>query len=111
MQVLVDVLKGNLTRPSIDNFQEMQMKNDLVKGLAASGLEKPLGIQKEALLPCLNGEDVIVHAPSKMGKTVALVIAALEHIDLEDESCQGIILTSTRELAIQVCTQSIKTFN
>ena len=47
--------------------------------------------------------DVIAQAQSGTGKTATFSVAILQRIDIEDKTCQALVLAPTRELAQQVC--------
>ena len=84
------------------NFEQFGLKDELVKGVVALGFRKPSGIQARAL-PTLTktSEDVIVQSQSGTGKTATFVLTCLQKIDLKDPTCQALILSPSRELAIQ----------
>lgn len=48
----------------VDNFDDMNLKEDLLRGIYAYGFEKPSTIQQRAILPCIKGHDVIAQAQS-----------------------------------------------
>jgi len=66
------------------------------------GFEEATPIQEETIPIALEGKDIIGQAQTGTGKTVAFGIPLLERIDKNSEHIQGIVLTPTRELAIQV---------
>jgi len=85
-----------------DNFDEMNLREDLLRGIYAYGFEKPSAIQQRAIIPCIRGRDVIAQAQSGTGKTATFSIAILQQLDLSIKSCQALILAPTRELAQQI---------
>ncbi|XP_060583118.1 uncharacterized protein LOC132739421 [Ruditapes philippinarum] len=84
-----------------DNFDDMNLKDDLLRGLYGYGFEKPSTIQQKAILPCIRGYDVIAQAQSGTGKTATFSTAVLQRIDTDMSECQALILSPTRELAQQ----------
>lgn len=56
----------------VENFDEMNLKEELLRGIYAYGFEKPSAIQQRAILPCIRGLDVIAQAQS--GKKCKFVI-------------------------------------
>lgn len=48
----------------VDNFDDMHLKEDLLRGIYAYGFERPSTIQQRAILPCIKGHDVIAQAQS-----------------------------------------------
>ncbi|XP_015185741.1 PREDICTED: eukaryotic initiation factor 4A-I [Polistes dominula] len=86
----------------VDNFDEMNLKEELLRGIYAYGFEKPSAIQQRAILPCIRGHDVIAQAQSGTGKTATFSISILQQIDTNIKECQALILAPTRELAQQI---------
>merc|ERR1711868_320471 len=85
-----------------ENFDEMNLREELLRGIYAYGFEKPSAIQSRAIVPCIKGMDVIAQAQSGTGKTATFSIAILEKIDTGLRECQALILAPTRELAQQI---------
>jgi translation initiation factor 4A len=75
---------------------------NLLRGIFGYGFEKPSEIQKRAIVPIIQGNDVIAQAQSGTGKTGAFSIGALSRIDNTDPSTQVLIIAPTRELAQQI---------
>jgi translation initiation factor 4A len=48
----------------VDNFDAMNLKEKLLRGIYAYGFEKPSAIQQRAIIPCIKGRDVIAQAQS-----------------------------------------------
>merc|ERR1712070_859955 len=82
-------------------FDEMNLKEDLLRGIYAYGFEKPSTIQQRAIVPIVKGFDTIAQAQSGTGKTATFTIGVLERIDLKMKAAQALILAPTRELANQ----------
>eukprot|EP00745_Piridium_sociabile_P038688 TRINITY_DN7090_c0_g1_i1.p1 TRINITY_DN7090_c0_g1~~TRINITY_DN7090_c0_g1_i1.p1 ORF type:complete len:483 (+),score=128.05 TRINITY_DN7090_c0_g1_i1:98-1546(+) len=85
-----------------DSFDDMNLRETLLRGIYAYGFEKPSAIQQRAIMPCIMGRDVIAQAQSGTGKTATFSVAILEKIDLKLTKCQALILAPTRELAQQI---------
>jgi len=86
----------------VDNFDDMNLKEELLRGIYAYGFERPSAIQQRAILPCIKQHDVIAQAQSGTGKTATFSIAILQRIDINNRECQALILAPTRELATQI---------
>ncbi|XP_013772106.1 eukaryotic initiation factor 4A-I-like [Limulus polyphemus] len=86
----------------IDNFDDMNLREELLRGIYAYGFEKPSAIQQRAIVPCIKGLDVIAQAQSGTGKTATFAVAILQQIDITLQECQALILAPTRELAQQI---------
>jgi translation initiation factor 4A len=85
----------------VSTFDEMNLKEDLLRGIYAYGFEKPSTIQQRAILPIVKGSDTIAQAQSGTGKTATFSIGTLQRVDLSQRSCQALLLAPTRELATQ----------
>ena len=85
----------------IKEWDEIEMDNNILRGIYAHGFEKPSPIQQKAIKPILLKKDVIAQAQSGTGKTAAFTIGALSIIDLNNSNTQVLMLSPTRELAIQ----------
>jgi len=86
----------------VDNFDDMNLREELLRGIYAYGFEKPSAIQQRAIIPCIKGHDVIAQAQSGTGKTATFSIAILQQIDVTLNECQALVLAPTRELAQQI---------
>ncbi|KAH8687455.1 P-loop containing nucleoside triphosphate hydrolase protein [Tricladium varicosporioides] len=82
-------------------FEEFNLKRDLLMGIFEAGFEKPSPIQEEAIPVALTGRDILARAKNGTGKTAAFVIPALERINPKSNKIQCLILVPTRELALQ----------
>jgi len=85
----------------VDDFDNMNLKENLLRGIYAYGFEKPSSIQQRAIMPFTQGHDLIAQAQSGTGKTATFTIGALQRIDETVLDCQTLILAPTRELAKQ----------
>ncbi|CAB0018055.1 unnamed protein product [Nesidiocoris tenuis] len=86
----------------VENFDDMNLKEDLLRGIYGYGFERPSTIQQRAIMPCIKGHDVIAQAQSGTGKTATFSIAILQQVDVTLRECQALILAPTRELAQQI---------
>jgi len=87
----------------VDNFDDMDLRENLLRGIFAYGFEKPSAIQQRAIMPAIKGYDLIAQAQSGTGKTATFSIAILQQVDFEKSSlCQALVLAPTRELAQQI---------
>lgn len=85
-----------------DSFDDMNLREALLRGIYAYGFEKPSAIQARAIMPSCTGRDVIAQAQSGTGKTATFSISVLQQIDINLKECQALVLAPTRELATQV---------
>uniref|UniRef100_A0A7S4IJU0 RNA helicase n=1 Tax=Vannella robusta TaxID=1487602 RepID=A0A7S4IJU0_9EUKA len=104
MTSLSDVAAGDLDTnwdEVVDNFDNMNLKENLLRGIYAYGFEKPSSIQQRAIMPFTQKHDLIAQAQSGTGKTATFTIGALQRLDENSFDCQALILAPTRELAKQ----------
>ena len=71
-----------------DDFEKMGLCEEVLRGVFAYGFEKPSAIQQQAIVPCIQGKDVVAQAQSGTGKTATFTIAMLERIDITKKCCQ-----------------------
>lgn len=83
------------------SFEDMNLKEGLLRGIFAYGFEKPSAIQQKAILPFVQHYDLIAQAQSGTGKTATFSIALLQTINSSKDSLQGIVLSNSQELATQ----------
>jgi ATP-dependent RNA helicase len=86
----------------VSSFEEMNLKDSLLKGIFSYGFEAPSAIQSRAILQIINGRDTIAQAQSGTGKTATFSIGMLEVLSTATRECQAVILSPTRELATQI---------
>uniref|UniRef100_A0A7S0RVE9 RNA helicase n=1 Tax=Chlamydomonas leiostraca TaxID=1034604 RepID=A0A7S0RVE9_9CHLO len=85
----------------VTSFDSMKLKEDLLRGLYAYGFEKPSAIQQRAILPIIQGRDVIAQAQSGTGKSSLIAVTTCQLLDSTTREVQVLILSPTRELAQQ----------
>ena len=85
----------------VTSFEAMGLQEPLLRSMLAYGFHKPSEVQQRVSLPVLEGRDVIAQASSGSGKTSALCFLALNKIDAMDKAAQVLMLSPTRELAVQ----------
>lgn len=90
-------------------FSDLNLSNAILKVLDSIGYETPSPIQQKCIKHLLNGEDIIGQAQTGTGKTAAFALPLLDRIDLSINAPQMLILTPTRELAIQV-SEAVQTY-
>merc|ERR1711959_702587 len=105
MAGLEDISAADISESNWDEacatFDEMDLKEDLLRGIYAYGFEKPSTIQQRGIVPIVRGFDTIAQAQSGTGKTATFTIGVLQRVDLSLKQCQALILAPTRELANQ----------
>lgn len=85
-----------------NKFKEYNLCDEIIKALDGIGYKKPSDVQREVIPQILTGKDIVVKSQTGSGKTAAFGIPLCENIKWEESNAQALILTPTRELAIQV---------
>ncbi len=84
------------------SFADMKLAPALLQVLEDVGYEQPSPIQAKSIPTLLEGKDVLGQAQTGTGKTAAFALPLLSRLDLRKREPQLLVLTPTRELAIQV---------
>lgn len=86
-----------------DSFDHIDLKinDNILKGIYAYGFERPSPIQRVAIKPLMDGNDIVIQSHSGTGKTATFLIGLLSRIDTNIKSTQSIVICNTRELALQ----------
>jgi ATP-dependent RNA helicase DeaD len=92
----------SVTTPPVTSFRHLKLSAPFLAALDEVGYETPSPIQAEAIPYLLDGLDLLGHAPTGTGKTAAFALPLLSRIDTNRQQVQVMVLTPTRELAIQV---------
>tara|TARA_B100001057_G_C22820874_1_gene939345 strand:+ start:832 stop:2118 length:1287 start_codon:yes stop_codon:yes gene_type:complete len=87
---------------TIDSFEDLEIDQDIIRGVFSYGFERPSKIQSKAILPVIDGRDVIAQAQSGTGKTATFCIGTLSRIEKEINAIQALVLVHTREMALQI---------
>lgn len=85
----------------IETFEDLNLKDNLLRGIYAMGFENPSPIQQRAIKPIIMKRDVLTQSQSGTGKTATFSIGILELLDEKLYKIQSIILSPARELAQQ----------
>jgi superfamily II DNA/RNA helicase len=95
---------GNETElPKYESFEDLELKDTLLRGIFAYGFEKPSIIQQTAIKPFLDGKDLIAQSQSGTGKTATFAISVLQSVKKEQRT-QALVISHTRELSSQIHT-------
>jgi ATP-dependent RNA helicase DeaD len=87
---------------TLADFTAVGIRKELLEALKENGITEPTPIQEKTIPVALTGRDVISQAQTGTGKTLAFVLPILEQADPEATHVQSLILTPTRELALQI---------
>lgn len=90
------------------NFKNLGISHDIDNVLKKSGIQNPTPIQQDSIIHILNNKDVIAEAQTGTGKTLAFLLPIFENISLNSQGIQALIISPTRELAIQITEEANK---
>jgi translation initiation factor 4A len=103
-QITIEQDNNTYDNRDVKEFDDLNLKDDLLHGIFSYGFEKPSKIQQKAILPIITSNppaDVIGQAQSGTGKTATFTISMLQRIDTHQDKLQALVLAPTRELANQ----------
>ena len=87
---------------TILSFSDLALSAPLLQAIREIGYETPSPIQAASIPPLLEGHDLVGQAQTGTGKTAAFALPILNNIDTSRREPQALVLTPTRELALQV---------
>ncbi len=85
-----------------ENFKDYKLSEDILKSIDLLNYKEPTEVQKKVIPLALEAKDIVVKSQTGSGKTGAFAIPICQMIDWEENKPQALILTPTRELAMQV---------
>jgi translation initiation factor 4A len=85
-----------------ESFDDMDLPDEVLRGIYAYGFENPSDIQKKAIMPIKTGRDLLAQARSGTGKTATFCIGSMTRINPALKTTQALVLVHTRELAQQI---------
>jgi len=86
----------------MQSFNDFPLSREVLRGIEELGFEDLFPIQAQAIMPLLEGKDVIGQAQTGTGKTAAFGVPMVERVNPTIPKVQGLVLVPTRELAVQV---------
>ena len=89
-----------------NDFKSIGINEELENLLKKNGITTPTPVQEEAIPLLLKGRDVIAQAYTGTGKTFAFMLPIMQNIDTSKPYIQSLIITPTRELAIQITNEA-----
>jgi len=88
----------------IQAFGDLPLSREVLRGIEELRFESLFPIQAQAIIPLLEGRDIIGQAQTGTGKTAAFGVPMVQRLNPKNRKVQGLILVPTRELAVQVAT-------
>jgi ATP-dependent RNA helicase DeaD len=89
----------------LNHFLSLGISDKLTDTLKIHGVTEPTPIQKKAIPLLLDGKDIVAQSQTGTGKTFAFVLPILEKIEPSNPNIQALIVTPTRELALQITSE------
>lgn len=90
------------------NFKQLGISEPIIQTLKRSGITSPTPIQEQSITLIKDGRDVIAEAQTGTGKTLAFLLPIFENINSNNNTIQALIVSPTRELAIQIAEEAKK---
>ena len=84
------------------NFKDYKLSNDILKAISILNFKSPTKVQEQVIPIVLEKKDVIVKSQTGSGKTGAFAIPICQLVNWEENKPEALVITPTRELAIQV---------
>jgi len=94
LKEMIKMIKGS--------FNKYQLSSELLKAMSLLNFSSPTKVQEQVIPAVLAQKDIIVKSQTGSGKTAAFAIPICELVDWEENEPQALVLTPTRELAVQV---------
>ena len=91
----------NTDLPLYESFDDMGLREELIRGIYSYGFEQPSAIQKRAIVPMSQRHHLLAQAQSGTGKTGTFTIGSLSAVDPAIRAPQVLVICPTRELAQQ----------
>ncbi|MFT5873726.1 MAG: ATP-dependent RNA helicase DeaD, partial [Clostridium sp.] len=89
-------------------FKKLGLSDDILSMIKIQGITKPTEVQEQSIQLIKNGRDVIAEAQTGTGKTLAFLLPMFDNMSADINTIQGLIVTPTRELAIQITEEARK---
>ncbi len=86
-------------------FDTLGLSQEIMRALDKKHYEISTPIQAGCIPPMLDWQDITAKAPTGTGKTFAFGIPIIEHIDIDSDQVQAVVLAPTRELAMQITSE------
>lgn len=90
------------------DFLNLGIRHEINDDLQKNGITVPTPVQVQTIPILMAGKDVIAQSQTGTGKTLAFLLPILEKIDVDQRSVQALIITPTRELALQITKEAAK---
>ncbi|WP_423064070.1 DEAD/DEAH box helicase [Candidiatus Paracoxiella cheracis] len=102
MRILFNKQRKPKNMTSALSFEQLGLERNILRALNELGYERPSPIQEKSIPILVTGRDLLAQAQTGTGKTAAFALPVLNQLALKKKEPQVLVLTPTRELAIQV---------
>lgn len=85
-----------------ENFKDYKLSGEILKSIEGLNYTNPTKVQEKVIPIAMEGKDLVVKSQTGSGKTASFAIPICEMVDWEENKAQALVLTPTRELAMQV---------
>lgn len=92
----------------MNEFEKLNLKEFLIENLKKQGIVEPTPVQSMTIPKIIDGVDVLAEAQTGTGKTLAFLLPIFQNLDTESPFVQALIITPTRELALQITSEAKK---
>ena len=89
-------------------FKKLGLNDDILNMIKIQGITEPTEVQEQSIKLIKAGIDVIAEAQTGTGKTLAFLLPMFDNMSADINTIQGLIVTPTRELAIQITSEAKK---
>jgi ATP-dependent RNA helicase DeaD len=93
---------GEKIELQMQSFKDLPLTTEVLRSIDELGFDTLFPIQAQAIIPLLDGKDVIGQAQTGTGKTAAFGVPMVQRLNPQVKGVQGLVLVPTRELAVQV---------
>jgi ATP-dependent RNA helicase DeaD len=92
----------------MNKFKKYGFNENLINNLNNQGINTPTAVQEQTIPKIMKNKDVMAEAQTGTGKTLAFLLPMFQKFDTDSKNIQGLILTPTRELALQITEEAKK---
>lgn len=105
---MTNSVAGEKNNMQMQSFKDFPLSAEVLRSIEELGFESLFPIQAQAIIPLLEGKDVIGQAQTGTGKTAAFGVPMVQRLNPQIKGVQGLVLVPTRELAVQVADHMAK---
>ena len=92
----------------MNKFKKFGLNENLINNLNNQGINTPTQVQEQTIPKIMKRMDVMAEAQTGTGKTLAFLLPMFQKFDTDSRNIQGLVITPTRELALQITEEARK---